>query len=64
LPRWLAPRVEAWEKPDGHIVNVSVEVRLPLLGLLIAYEGSLTRIEANDDDGALAAGNSGRHRCV
>jgi hypothetical protein len=40
LPRWLAPRVTAWERPgaDGQ-VQVSVESRLPLVGLLISYEG-------------------------
>jgi Domain of unknown function (DUF4166) len=46
LPRWLAPRVRASEKPAGDAVRIAVEVQLPLLGLLIAYEGTLTRIEA------------------
>ncbi|HYT89948.1 MAG TPA: DUF4166 domain-containing protein [Gemmataceae bacterium] len=48
LPRWCAPRVAAWEKPvgDGESTQVSVEVSLPLLGLLVAYEGTLTGIEA------------------
>ena len=46
LPRFLAPRGIAWERPDGERVNVSVEVYLPIVGLLIAYEGVLTSIEA------------------
>lgn len=46
LPRWLAPRVTASEKPDGNVVQVSVEVVLPLIGLLIAYDGPLTILEA------------------
>lgn len=45
LPGWLAPRVTACEKPEGNALHVSVEVRLPLLGILIAYEGTLIRIE-------------------
>jgi hypothetical protein len=48
LPRWCAPRVSAWEKPvgDGERTQVSVEVSMPLLGLLLAYEGTLTGVEA------------------
>jgi hypothetical protein len=44
LPRWLRPRVVASEKPvgDGGPIAVAVEVRLPLLGRLVAYEGTLT----------------------
>jgi hypothetical protein len=43
LPRWLAPRVTAREKPGAREdeIEVSVEVRLPWLGLLIAYGGRL-----------------------
>ena len=48
LPRWFGARVRAWERPvgDGDQINVSVEVELPLLGRLIAYDGSLTRVNA------------------
>ena len=46
LPGILAPRGVAWERPDGERVNVSVAVHLPIIGLLIAYDGVLTSIEA------------------
>jgi hypothetical protein len=48
LPHWFCPQVWAWERPvgEGNWINVSVEVRLPLVGCLIAYEGTLTRVEA------------------
>ncbi len=49
LPSFLAPQVTASEKPQGNGVQVSVEVRLPLLGRLITYEGTLTRVEARAD---------------
>jgi len=39
VPRWFAPRVSATEKACGSDVEVSVEVRLPWLGLLLAYNG-------------------------
>jgi hypothetical protein len=40
LPGWLSPRVEAREeKHDGEQTRVSVVVRAPLAGLLIAYDG-------------------------
>ena len=47
LPRWGAPRISASEAPldGGDRTQVSVESRAPLLGLLIAYEGTVTRIE-------------------
>lgn len=43
LPLWLSPRVTASETPtpDGRIA-VSVQVDLPILGLFIAYEGTVT----------------------
>ncbi len=48
LPYWFSPRVTALERPagEGDQIDVSVEVRLPLLGCLIAYEGKLTHVEA------------------
>jgi hypothetical protein len=47
MPRFVIPRVTAWEKAagKGDLVQIAVEVSLPLVGLLIAYEGTLTRIE-------------------
>ncbi len=44
LPRWVRPRATAWERPAGDKdqLSISVEVCLPGLGLLIAYEGTLT----------------------
>jgi hypothetical protein len=44
LPRWVRPRATAWERPAGQKdqLSISVEVYLPGLGLLIAYEGTLT----------------------
>jgi len=41
LPAWIAPVVSASEKANGDSVEVSVEVRLPLIGLLLAYGGTL-----------------------
>jgi hypothetical protein len=48
LPYRLSPHVTAWEKAvgDTNQINVSVDVTLPLLGRLIAYDGILTQIEA------------------
>jgi hypothetical protein len=48
LPCWLSPYVAAWEKAvdDTNQIHVSVDVTLPLLGRLIAYDGILTQVEA------------------
>jgi len=48
LPYWLSPYVTAWEKSvsDTNQIHVSVDVTLPLLGRLIAYDGILSQIEA------------------
>ena len=48
LPYWLGPHVTAWEKAvgDTNQIHVTVDVTLPLLGRLIAYDGILTQIEA------------------
>ena len=40
LPRWLAPRIEAHEDAaDARRVRVRVRITLPVVGLLIAYDG-------------------------
>ena len=40
IPAWCAPRVEAQEDPvDATRVRVEVRVVLPVVGLLIAYDG-------------------------
>jgi len=43
LPRWLAPRITAreWALPGQTRLQVAVSVRLPLAGLLLAYEGCI-----------------------
>lgn len=48
LPYWLSPCVTAWEKAvdDTNQIHVSVDVSVPLLGRLIAYDGILTQVEA------------------
>ena len=48
LPRGLTPRVTAREAPAGGRAGaqVRVQVELPLLGLLVEYEGTMTRLEA------------------
>ncbi|MCU1328565.1 MAG: hypothetical protein JWN34_3935 [Bryobacterales bacterium] len=47
LPGWLAPVVSAWERPivGSNDTQVSVEVTSPLLGLLVAYAGTVTIVE-------------------
>lgn len=46
LPSWLSPRIFASETAtvDGQ-VYVFVKASLPLLGLVIAYEGTITKLE-------------------
>jgi hypothetical protein len=48
LPYRLSPYVTAWEKAvgDTNQIHVSVDVTLPLMGRLIAYDGILTQVEA------------------
>ena len=43
-PRWLAPALEAWEGAAGAQYEFAVEVRLPLLGRLVRYEGKLDHL--------------------
>ena len=46
LPSWLAPSVVAREAPAGSgRAEVSVRMSVPLLGLLICYEGVIARTE-------------------
>lgn len=49
LPRWLRPRVTACERSAGEAdqIDVSVEVDLPWLGCLIAYNGRLNHVETH-----------------
>jgi Domain of unknown function (DUF4166) len=46
-PRWCAPRVVASERLnlENKGVDCSVEVNLPVLGILIAYEGTIHLVE-------------------
>lgn len=46
LLSWFAPRVTASEKPAGTVdkIHTRVEVRLPIIGLLVSYEGVVTRV--------------------
>jgi len=48
LPYWLRPCFMAWENAvdDTNQIHVTVDVTLPLLGRLIAYDGILTLVEA------------------
>jgi hypothetical protein len=47
VPRWCAPRVVASERSscENGGVDCSVEVHLPSLGLLIAYDGTIHQVE-------------------
>jgi hypothetical protein len=42
LPNWMAPRVTASEIREGDQIIVSVETRLPLVGLLVSYGGTVS----------------------
>jgi Domain of unknown function (DUF4166) len=50
LPRWLAARVSAVERAveEPGRTHVAVEVTHPMLGLLVAYDGTIKRIEAGE----------------
>jgi Domain of unknown function (DUF4166) len=47
VPHWCAPRVVASERSNRENggVDCSVELHLPVLGLLIAYEGTIRPVE-------------------
>lgn len=51
LPRWCMAKMSGCEWPlgDPRQTAIAVEVCLPLLGLLISYAGTVTRIEATDE---------------
>ncbi len=40
-PRFLAPRLDAWEGEAGGRYDFGVEVRLPFIGRLVQYRGQL-----------------------
>lgn len=43
LPHWLSPQITAreWAMPGEAHVQVTVSVRLPLVGVLLAYTGAI-----------------------
>lgn len=43
LPRWLSPQItaRAWAVPGQGRVHMAVSVCVPLVGLLLAYAGSI-----------------------
>jgi Domain of unknown function (DUF4166) len=41
LPRWLAPSVEGRAEPVDDDVRVDIRIRAPVVGLLVAYDGSV-----------------------
>jgi len=47
LPRWLAPQVAGSETATSapNRIRVQVEVRMPLLGVLLAYDGVVDMLE-------------------
>jgi hypothetical protein len=66
LPRWLAPRITADERPDGSPTRtqVRVEVSALLTGLVISYSGIMVREGCGHDAGAVAAADSGSDRRI
>jgi len=42
LPRALAPRVQGRAAPEGDRARVDVRIHAPFVGLLVAYEGTVT----------------------
>jgi hypothetical protein len=47
LPRWLAPSVVGFESATAtpNLVRVQVEVRLPVIGMLLSYDGVVKMLE-------------------
>jgi hypothetical protein len=50
LPRWCIASMSGREQPldDPRQTAIDVEVSLPLLGMLISYDGVVTRIDSQD----------------
>jgi len=50
LPRWLSPQITAreWAMPGQGRVQVAVSVSVPLVGLLLAYAGSIAPEEVQE----------------
>jgi hypothetical protein len=50
LPRWLSPQITAreWAVPGQARVQVAVSVRVPLVGLLLTYTGSIATEEGQE----------------
>ena len=50
LPHWLAPQITAreWAIPSQVHVQVTVSVSVPLVGLLLAYAGSIVPEEVQE----------------
>jgi len=42
LPRWLTPRLTAWERERDGRYEFEVDIKLPLLGRLVRYGGLMT----------------------
>jgi hypothetical protein len=51
LPRWLAPRIEGRAEARLDAVHVDVRIYAPLVGLIVAYEGSVTFYGGGDGNG-------------
>lgn len=58
LPRWCRPHVDGSESPIAGCdeVAIAVEIRLPILGLLVGYGGTLRRVEPSVSDKDSASG--------
>lgn len=46
IPLWLAPRVIAEEAQVGEVYRFTVNVSMPLVGLLVSYGGDMQLVEA------------------
>lgn len=42
IPRWIAPWITGRAEPRADAVHVSVQIGVPLFGLIVSYEGSVT----------------------
>lgn len=41
MPRWIAPRITGRAEARSDAVHVSVQIGVPLFGLIVSYEGSV-----------------------